>query len=76
LDARLSYTVYYSRSNSVNTALAQNILATGLGDTEIYLSIDTDRELELSFRVSASNRYHIESRPSREVYYYFSEYEK
>jgi uncharacterized lipoprotein YddW (UPF0748 family) len=76
LDARLLYTVYYSRSNSVNTALAQNILATGVDETEIYLSIDTDRELELSFRVSASNRYHIESRPSREVYYYFSEYEK
>jgi hypothetical protein len=72
----LRYTVYYSRSNSVNTTLAQNILATGLPDSEIYLAFDTEKEQELSFRVSASNRYHIESRPSQEVYYYLSEYEK
>jgi uncharacterized lipoprotein YddW (UPF0748 family) len=72
----LRYTVYYSRSSSVNTSLAQSILTTGLSDPEIYLAIDTEREQELSFCISASNRYHIESRPSREVYYYLSEYEK
>ncbi|MDR1644528.1 MAG: family 10 glycosylhydrolase [Tannerellaceae bacterium] len=72
----LRYTVYYSRSNSVNTTLAQNILATGLADTELYLAFDTEKEQELTFRISASNRYHIESRPSHEVYYYLSEYEK
>jgi uncharacterized lipoprotein YddW (UPF0748 family) len=72
----LRYTVYYSRSNSVNTTLAQNILTTGLLDSEIYLAIDTKKEEELSFRISAANRYHIESRPSREVYYYLSAYEK
>jgi uncharacterized lipoprotein YddW (UPF0748 family) len=71
----LRYTIYYSRSSNVNSTLAQNILATGLRSTEVYLTLE-DREFELSFRVSASNRYHIESRPSREVYYYFSEYEK
>ncbi|MDR1357362.1 MAG: family 10 glycosylhydrolase [Tannerellaceae bacterium] len=71
----LCYTIYYSRSNSVNPTLAQNILATGIRSTEVYLALE-DKEFELSFRVSASNRYHIESRPSREVYYYFSEYEK
>jgi uncharacterized lipoprotein YddW (UPF0748 family) len=72
----LRYTVYYSRSSRVNTTLAQNILTTGLTDSEIYLAIDMEKEAELSFRISASNRYHIESRPSREVYYYLSAYEK
>jgi uncharacterized lipoprotein YddW (UPF0748 family) len=72
--ASLRYTVYYSRSGQVNTALAQNILAAGIEDSEIYLAFDTEKEQELSFRISASNRYHIESRPSREVYYYFTDY--
>ncbi|MDR2118899.1 MAG: family 10 glycosylhydrolase [Tannerellaceae bacterium] len=72
----LRYTVYYSRSNTVNTALAQNILATGIPESEIYLAVESEKEQELSFRISASNRYHIESRPSREVYYYLTEYEK
>jgi uncharacterized lipoprotein YddW (UPF0748 family) len=72
----LRYPIYFSRSNTVNPTLAQNILATGIQDSEIYLAIDTEKEQELSFRISASNRYHIESRPSREVYYYLSEYEK
>ncbi|MDR1919632.1 MAG: family 10 glycosylhydrolase [Tannerellaceae bacterium] len=72
----LRYTIYYSRSSAVNANLAQNILATGIRDSEIYLSINTEKEQELSFRVSASNRYHIESRPSREVYYYLTDYEK
>ena len=73
----LTYTVYYSRSGSVNVALAQHILATGLRSSALELSIDNPgREQEFSFRVSAINRYHIESRPSREVYYYFTDYEK
>jgi hypothetical protein len=72
----LRYTVYYSRSNSVNTTLSQNILTTGLLDSEIYLAVGMEKEEELSFRISASNRYHIESRPSHEVYYYLSAYEK
>ncbi|MDR1555658.1 MAG: family 10 glycosylhydrolase [Tannerellaceae bacterium] len=72
----LTYTLYFSRSSSVNVAVAQNILATGIRHPEIHLSIDVSGEQELSFRVSASNRYHIESRPSREVYYYLTDYEK
>jgi uncharacterized lipoprotein YddW (UPF0748 family) len=72
----LRYTVYFSRTNTVNTSLPQNILATGIPGPEIYLAVDAEKEQELSFRISASNRYHIESRPSQEVYYYFTEYEK
>ncbi|MDR2388639.1 MAG: family 10 glycosylhydrolase [Tannerellaceae bacterium] len=65
----LRYTVYFSRSGRVNTLLAQHILVTGLMDSEIYLSAEAPEE-ELSFRVTASDRYHRESRPSREVYYF------
>jgi hypothetical protein len=71
-----TYTIYYSRSNSVKTNVSQNILVTGLRETEVLLSIDSSKEQELTFRVSASNRYHIESRPSHEVYYYLSRYDK
>jgi uncharacterized lipoprotein YddW (UPF0748 family) len=72
----LTYTIYYSHSSSVNAAMAQNILATGLRDPEFYLPVDPSEEQELSFRISALNRYHIESRPSREVYYYLTNHEK
>ncbi|MDR2810843.1 MAG: family 10 glycosylhydrolase [Tannerellaceae bacterium] len=74
--ASLRYTIYYSRMGSVNTTMPQNILVSGIPDSEIYLTIDTEREQELSFRISASNRYHIESRPSRETYYYLTDYER
>ena len=33
-------------------------------------------EIEYSFCVTASNRYRMESQPSRSTYYYLSEYEK
>ena len=72
----LTYTIYYSPSGSVNADLAENILATGLRSPELELTVDGPREQEFSFRLSASNRYHIESRQSREVYYYFTDYEK
>ncbi len=72
----LSYTIYYSLSGSVNTRRAQSILATGVRDTEIYLTIDPGKEQEFSFRITASNRYHNESKPSGEAYYYLSKYSK
>ncbi|MDR1160962.1 MAG: hypothetical protein LBK45_01360, partial [Tannerellaceae bacterium] len=72
----LTYTLYYSKSGSVNINRAQNILATGLRSTEVFIAIEPDKEQEFSFRVTASNRYHIESRPSGEAYYYLSDYSK
>lgn len=72
----LTYTVYYARSGSANTNRAKSILATGLHDTTIYLTVDSEKEQEFTFRVTASNRFHIESKPSRETYYYLSKYDK
>jgi uncharacterized lipoprotein YddW (UPF0748 family) len=72
----LTYTVYYSRTGSVNTNRARNILATGLRETVVHLSVDPKREQEFTFRVTASSPYRIESKPSRETYYYLSRYSK
>ena len=55
---------------------AQSILATGIRENVLYLPIDRDTEKEYSFCVTASNRYRMESQPSRSTYYYLSEYEK
>jgi uncharacterized lipoprotein YddW (UPF0748 family) len=70
----MQYTVYCSRTDEVDTNLAQNILATGLQDKELFIYIDTYETFGLLFRVTASNRYHIESRPSSEFYYYLDNY--
>ncbi|MDH6304138.1 uncharacterized lipoprotein YddW (UPF0748 family) [Parabacteroides sp. PF5-5] len=72
----LTYTIYYSTNGTVNPNRAENILATGIRDTEVYLTVNSEKEQEYSFRVTASSRYHIESKPSREIYYYFSRYSK
>lgn len=72
----LSYTVYYTLGDSINTSLAKHILSTGVRDTVLYLPVDTAVERGYSFSVAASTRYHIESRPSRETYYYLSAFPK
>ena len=73
---KLNYTVYYSFSDSIDTSLAKNMLATGVRDTVLYLPVDSTAERGYSFSVSASTRYHIESQPSRETYYYLSAFPK
>jgi len=70
------YTVYYSLSDAVDTEQAQSILATGIRDTEIYLPIDSAKEQEFTFCVTASNRYRVESPTSYETYYYLSRFDK
>ncbi len=72
----LTYTIYYSRGNSVNTNKAENILVTGLRENEAYLNVNSDKEQEFAFRISSSNRYHIESTPTKDIYYYYSQYSK
>lgn len=72
----LTYTVYYAQADSVDTSLARNILMTGIRDTVLYLPIQASVEKGYSFSVSASSRYHIESVPSRETYYYQSKFPK
>ena len=71
----LTYTVYYSLRDTINLDSAQHILATNIRGTELYLPV-AEREQGYLFVVTASTRYHIESLPSRETYYYLSEYPK
>jgi Uncharacterized protein conserved in bacteria len=72
----ISYTVYYSRADTVSTQNAKNILVTGIRGTSFTLPVQKDEEQEYSFSITSSNKYRIESQPSRETYYYLSRYEK
>lgn len=72
----LTYTVYYSQSDSINTESPKNILATGIHGYELYLPVTPSTEGVFTFTVTASTRYRIESEPSRDTFYYLSEYPK
>lgn len=72
----LTYTVYYSLSDSIDTTSPKQILATGVHGTELYLPVSSAVERGYLFRVSASSRYRMESEPSPETYYYFCDYIK
>lgn len=72
----LTYTVYYSLTDSINTSTPKDILATGIHDTELYLPVDAALERGFTFSVSASSRYHIESILSKETFYYLSKFPK
>lgn len=72
----LTYTVYYSLTDSINISTPKDMLATGIHDTELYLPVDAVSERGFTFSVSASSRYHIESIPSKETFYYLSKFPK
>ena len=72
----LTYTVYYSLTDSIDTSSAQQMLATNIHGTELYLPVSPHREQGYLFVITSSTRYHIESLPSRETYYYLSKYIK
>ncbi|WP_245832380.1 glycoside hydrolase family 10 protein [Massilibacteroides vaginae] len=70
------YTVYFSQSDTLQTESPQSILATGVRSTVLYLPVNGTTEQEFSFSVSASSKYRIEGIPSKETYYYYSNYSK
>lgn len=72
----LTYTVYYSLTDSIDTASPKQILATGVRGTELYLPVSSTGEQGYLFSVSASSRYRMESECSPETYYYLSDYLK
>ena len=72
----LTYTIYYSLTDSIDTASSKSILATGVRDTVLYLPVAPNEERGYTFSVSASTRYHIESAVSPETYYYLSRFLK
>ncbi|MDR2969791.1 MAG: family 10 glycosylhydrolase [Tannerellaceae bacterium] len=71
----LTYTLYYSLTDSIGHSSAKSILATGLRSTEFYLPVK-EKEQGYLFGITSSTRYHIESLPSRETYYYLIEHPK
>lgn len=68
----LTYTVYYSYTDSVNTEASAAILATGVRGCEMYIT-PPQSEMIFSFTVTASSRYHIESPAAPETFYYHSD---
>ena len=72
----LTYTVYYSLTDSIDTASAKSILATNIYGNELFLPIDVESERGYTFSVTASTRYRIESEPSPDTYYYLSKFIK
>lgn len=72
----LTYTLYYSLTDSIDTTSSKSILATGVRDTVLYLPVTPNEERGYTFCVSASTRYHIESAVSSETYYYLSQFPK
>lgn len=72
----LTYTIYYSLKDSLDINNPQHILATGIHDTTIYLPITPDTERGYLFNVTSSTRYRIEGLPSKETFYFQSEFIK
>ena len=72
----LTYTVYYSLTDSIDTASAKSILSTNIYGNELFLPIDVESERGYTFSVTASTRYRIESEPSPDTYYYLSKFIK
>ncbi|MCC8143111.1 MAG: family 10 glycosylhydrolase [Tannerellaceae bacterium] len=75
-EAPVYYTVYYSYTDTLSVESPQHILATGIRGTELYLPVNPGQEYGFTFCVTASDRYHLESEPSRETFYYFTNYIK
>lgn len=72
----LTYTLYYTVCDSIDFSSPRHILSTGYRDTEMFIPVASDDDQGYSFYVTSSSRYHIESEPSRETYYYLTEYPK
>ncbi|MDH6357172.1 family 10 glycosylhydrolase [Parabacteroides sp. PF5-9] len=76
LSESLTYTIYYTQSDSIDLGSSQAMIATGVRDTVAFIPIDPETEKLYTFCVTASNRYRLESVPSRETFYYLSEFVK
>lgn len=75
-ERELTYTVYYSLGDSIDTNSAKSILATNIHGNELFLPVGENEERGYCFSVSSSTRYRIESEPSSDTYYYLSKYVK
>lgn len=72
----LTYTLYYSLTDNIDHSSAKSILATGVRSTEFYLPVKEKQSQGYLFGITSSTRYHVESLPSKETYYYQTEYTK
>jgi hypothetical protein len=73
---RVTYNLFCSTADSIDYSSAENLIVANTRDNSVYLPVDSTKERGFLFTVTATNRYHIESKPSEEVYYYSSRYEK
>lgn len=71
-----TYTIYASTSDSLDINQSRYMLMTGIRDTCIYLPVDTTKEKGYTFTVTSSSRFHIESKPSKETFYYLTRFVK
>jgi len=72
----LTYTLYCSHTNRIDSDSAKCVLATHLTENRYVIPVDKTTDQGYLFSVSASTRYRNESPLSREVFYYCSEFKK
>ena len=73
---RQTFNLFCSQTGVVDTSAPEQLVVANIRDTEVYLPIDVTKERGYLFTVVATNRYHIESEPARETYYYSSQFTK
>lgn len=72
----LTYTVYCTTKDTLDLGDPKNILATCCHGNELFITVPEGQEAGYTFAVTSSTRYHIESLPSRETFYYLSDFVK
>ncbi|MDR1368569.1 MAG: family 10 glycosylhydrolase [Dysgonamonadaceae bacterium] len=73
---KLYYNVYCSEKYPVDIENPENLLAARIWGDSFILPVDRSREKGYYFLITASDRYHNESEPSRVVFYYMGSLEK
>ncbi|MDR1719065.1 MAG: family 10 glycosylhydrolase [Dysgonamonadaceae bacterium] len=70
------YSIYCSEHFPIDTENPENLIATRIHDTEYYLPLDKTKEKGFYYLITASDRYHNESRGSEVGFFYMGSLEK
>ncbi|MDR3061062.1 MAG: family 10 glycosylhydrolase [Dysgonamonadaceae bacterium] len=73
---KLRFSVYCSGSFPVDIENPENLLAARIPDTGFSIPVDRNKEKGYYFLVTAVDRYHNESEPSKVVFFYMGSLEK
>lgn len=71
----LTYTVYNSFGDNIDLSIPQQIVATNMKQTEIYITA-ADMEVGVYYTVTTSDRYHNESKPCESAFFVHASYIK